>query len=202
MNIRAICLASVCAVGLTTAAGASSVDYNFEFDPVEEGSPGNIEGVLSFSGPVEGVSNLKPDAVYVTQSDIGGIGEYDTASANEDEDEDGFDFNSSGDIIGSDYTVSRVEGEAEEQLTFTLGFSSSDPELYILGCTSVLEAADCVDNQFAAGRVRSSVRITYTRIEDVAGDSSISVMPVPAGLPLMLAGLAGLAVVRGRRKKA
>ena len=66
----------------------------------------------------------------------------------------------------------------------------------------MLEAADCVDNQFAAGRVRSSVRITYTRIEDVAGDSSISVMPVPAGLPLMLAGLAGLAVVRGRRKKA
>lgn len=198
MNIRAICLASVCAVGLTTAAGASSVDYNFEFDPVEEGSSGNIEGLLSFTGPVEGVSNLTPDAVFVTQSDIGGEGAYDTTDATG----DGFDFNPSGDIIDSDYTVSRVGDGAEEQLTFTLSFRSSEPEYYILGCSSVLSDDACVNNAFAAGRVRTSMVITYTRKEDVAGDSSISVMPVPAGLPLMLAGLAGLAVVRGRRKKA
>ena len=119
-----------------------------------------------------------------------GVGDYDTDTATG----EGFLFDD-GNIVDSDYIILREDGV----LKFTLDFDTGTTSRYVVDCLYFNESTACVDNMFAP-RLRTQLRAEF---EAVPGDSSdLPPVPLPAGLPLMLVGLAGLAGLRARRKAA
>lgn len=197
MLTRALAVSlAVSAVAFATTASASSLDYNFTFSDSGDNSE-TVSGFLSFDAldfpdNTGDADDLKPDVVKVESSTIGGVGFYDTTSASG----DGFDFES-GNIVGADYQVMGSDGS---NLDFKLDFGTPGARLsrHVASCTDMYSELQiqsiCLDSVFDTRTEIVGVRVEYTRITDVPA------VPLPAGFPLMLVGMAGFAALRARRK--
>lgn len=219
MNFRAIALATVATAALTVPASAATFDYLYGFtfsgdrvyaDRAEAetvlplgiessgGGEGVVEGILGFDEiDTTGSSYKAPGLVEVTSSDIGGVGEY-TPTADPGQ---GFKFNGDGDIVDADYRVEGPDGSLDFSLEFFGPTGARQASRYVFSCedfvtadTTQLQLSDCVESPFD-NSIETEVNVVYTRLD-------IPEVPLPAGLPLMLAGIAGFAGLRARRKKA
>lgn len=201
MKFRTLLATTFVSAALATSASAfslSSFEYSFSLTDTVPDPDVTISGILEFDSNEAGWQT--PDKVAVTGNtaipDGGdpanyGVGDYDTGTATG----QGFLFDTVGDITDSDYTVSREDGV----LRFTLEFDSGVTSRYLVECSYFNDASDCANNIFAP-RERTQLVAEFSAIP--SDSSKVPPVPLPAGLPLMFVGLAGLAGLRARRKAA
>lgn len=213
MTFRALALATSTAVVCATSSFAGSLDYNFSFSEIVDIENDATEtlsvlGNLSFddayfSSVGTGVTGVLPDLVEVIASSIGGLGRYDTET---DSSQNGFDFDADRNIVGADYTVVGVdENNAGYMLDFGLELSTTGQRRsrHVLSCMDLYSGQDaasiCANNTLSRRTEIVGVSVNYTRIGEKVEDEQLPAVPVPAGFPLLLGGLAGFAFL-GRRK--
>ena len=217
MAFRALAIATCTAALMTAPAFAASYDYLFSItetqnepdddrsvlvfsgEGIENGFESNegpaevtVEGFLSFSS-ISTTEYVAPDTTRVDYTSLGDDRALGVYSENE---KGGFKFTSEGKIIDANYQVEKtLSDDTVEQLKFVLSFDRGRESRHVLSCMDLYELDQemCVDNPFAPA-IDTSIQIEYTRITDVPA------VPLPAGFPLMLVGMAGFAALRARRK--
>lgn len=187
---RAVQVSTVVLFSATVApAGVLDYYYSFAFEDPNTNSD-VVTGELGFSS--NAVGTRAPGSVEVIDSTgLGGEGFYDVNGG-----EGGFTFDALKSISESSYTVRKDEGNVIYTLTFE---SETNPNNYILSCSQVNDfvfalGGGCADNQFNS-RGGEGFNVRFEQILEETPPA----VPLPAGLPLLLAGLAAFAGFRVRR---